>query len=276
MKKYLTYTFNDTEDHIQTFDELPFWSAHFGLLLFKHLDLEKNIVVIDIGSGAGFPLLELAERLGPSSKVYGIDPWINANKRARLKMSNYGISNVEIFESSAVSIPMENNSVDLIISNLGLNNFEKPGPVFNECRRVLKKGGKLALTSNLRGHWKEFYTIFYSTLEQIGKNSLVDKLRADEEHRGTVESISELFTTAGFKINKCVTDSFEMKFADGSAFLNHHFIKLGWLSTWMNCFPKEELDEIFTALEINLNLHSAQMRGLKLTVPMVYVEGVIN
>src|SRR5688500_7456538 len=113
-REYLSYSFNDSEEFISTFDELPLWSASFGLLMLKHLELKPSLTVLDIGSGTGFPLMELAGRLGRSCKLYGIDPWVNANMRAREKIKNYGLSNVEIIESSAADLPFENGSVDLI------------------------------------------------------------------------------------------------------------------------------------------------------------------
>ncbi|MBK6544444.1 MAG: class I SAM-dependent methyltransferase [Saprospiraceae bacterium] len=274
MASYLNYQFKDTESFINTFDEAPLWSASFGLLLLKHVELKSNQTVIDIGSGAGFPLLELAGRLGNSCKLYGIDPWKNANVRAHQKIENYGYSNVSIIEASAEQIPFENNTIDLIVSNLGINNFENPEIVFKECHRALKPSGKLVLTTNLNGHWKEFYQLFYYTLENIDKANLIPILKKDEEHRGTIESISKLFTNNNLKLTRHYEEQFKMNFIDGSAFLNHHFIKLGWLTTWMGLFPKAELLEIFTALELNLNDYAVKNNGLSLTVPMAYLEGV--
>jgi arsenite methyltransferase len=273
MTAYLEYTFNDNEEFIDTFDELPLWSASFGLLLLKHLELKPNLTVLDIGSGAGFPLMELAGRLGKSSKLYGIDPWVNANNRARKKVQNYELTNVEIIEASAEQIPFDDNSVDLVVSNLGINNFDKPMVVFKECNRILKPNGRLALTTNLYGHWKEFYQIFYSTLKQIDKEHLIPLLKRDEEHRGTLQSVSRLFTDNGFSVLKHVEESFDMHFVDGSSFLNHYFVKLGWLTTWMSLFPKEELHDIFSALENNLNVYAQKNGGLRLTVPMAFMEG---
>ncbi|MES2681575.1 MAG: class I SAM-dependent methyltransferase [Bacteroidota bacterium] len=273
MPDYLSYTFNDDEAFISTFDELPLWSASFGLLLLKHLHLQPGIKVIDIGSGAGFPLMELAGRLGESCQLYGIDPWTNANKRARQKIKNYGLKNVEIIECSAEKIPFNDNTIDLIVSNLGINNFDRPKNVFDECYRVLKPGGRLALTSNITGHWKEFYRIFEETLRQLNKEHLIVVLKKDEDHRGTVKSISKLFEESGFKIHKTEEESFEMKFVNGSAFLNHYFVKLGWLSSWLGIFPKHELPVIFSALEVNLNAYADSNGGLTLTVPMLYIEG---
>lgn len=273
MTEYLSYNFNDSEEFINTWDELPLWSAPFGLMLLKHLELKPKLTVVDLGSGAGFPLMELAARLGKSCQLYGIDTWINANKRARQKIKNYGLYNVEIIESSAEQIPFDDNSVDLIVSNLGINNFDKPSIVFKECNRVLKTKSKLAITSNLNGHWKEFYQIFYTTLNQLGKENLLIPLKRDEEHRSTIKSISKLFTENGFKVCRNFEESFEMKFLDGSAFLNHYSVKLGWLPTWISIFPKDELKEIFLALEQNLNSYSEKNGGLTLTVPMIFIEG---
>ena len=163
MTEFWNYKFNDTTEFVETFDELPLWSASFGLLLLKHVHLKPNQTVLDIGSGAGFPLFELEERLGTSCKYYGLDPWKNANKRANKKIKNYETENVELHEGPADKIPFDKESIDLIVSNLGINNFDNPSKVFTECNRVLKPKSKLALTTNLNGHWKEFYNIFEET-----------------------------------------------------------------------------------------------------------------
>ncbi len=273
MRDYLQYKFEDTPGFINTFDELPLWSATFGLLLLKHVELKRNLTVLDIGSGAGFPILELAQRLGTSCKCYGIDPWVNANSRAKQKISNYGVTNVAIIETSAASLPFEEGSIDLIVSNLGINNFDDPPLVFKECNRVLKPGGKLALTTNLNGHWKEFYTLFEDALHQLGKTKLLPALTKDQEHRGTIESISKLFTNSGLTVNRVFEEIFEMRFLDGTAFLNHSFIKLGWLGSWKSIIPEAEQPAIFGQLEHNLNAYAEKMGGLTLTVPMAFIEG---
>ena len=273
MAHYLQYTFTDSPEFVDTFDELPLWSASFGLLLLKHLELKPNITVADIGSGAGFPLLELALRLGNTCKCYGIDPWINANNRARQKMRNYDVTNVETIDSSADRLPFDDASINLIVSNLGINNFEDPGKVFRECNRVMKTGAKLALTTNLNGHWQEFYNIFEDTLRQLDKTALIPKLKEQQEHRGTVATISKLFTDSGMTVTRHFEDQFEMKFVNGSAFLNHYFVKLGWLASWKELVPEPEQSNTFQQLEDNLNAYSAKTGTLTLTVPMAFIEG---
>lgn len=273
MAAYLSYKFEDNPEFISTFDEAPLWSAAFGLMLLKHLEYRKGIRILDIGSGAGFPLMELAARFGDTCQCYGLDVWSNANARANRKIANYGLNNVTVVESSAATIPFDDNSFDLIVSNLGINNFEQPETVFAECHRILKPGGKLALTTNINGHWKEFYRAFETAAIQTGKDYLQERIAADQERRGDQSSIGKMFTQAGLSVTRAYTDSFEMTFADGSAFLNHYFVKLGWLGSWMKMVNEEDHVEVFSALENELNKMS-QANGLVLTVPMLFIEGV--
>lgn len=270
---YLNYKFDDTSAFISAFDEAPLWSTAFGLLLLKHVELRPGLTAIDIGCGTGFPLFELAGRCGSNSKFYGIDPWENAIARAKEKMKSYGYTNVELIAASAEKIPLKDNSVDLAVSNLGINNFDHPAVVFAECHRILKPGGRLALTTNINGHWKLFYDLFEHTLNEINKRDYIPKLTEQQSHRGTIESLTQLFTGAGLRVTRTEHETLPMNFADGTAFLNHHFVKLGWLRSWIDLFPEDERKEVFTALEKNLNAQAASQGGLKLEVPMVYVEG---
>jgi ubiquinone/menaquinone biosynthesis C-methylase UbiE len=274
MAHYLDYQFTDSPGAVGTFDEAPLWSASFGLLLLKHLDIKPYGKVVDIGSGAGFPLLELAARLGEGSMCYGIDTWANANERARQKIKNYGITNAEIIDTSAATMPFDNNSIDLIVSNLGINNFENPENVFAECSRVLKPGGKLALTTNINGHWQEFYDVFEQTVRQLGKTELITPLIEQQEHRGTIGSISNLFTGSGMIVSRSIKEQMTMKFRDGSAFLNHYFVKLGWMADWKSLIPGSDRQKVFQLLETNLNNYAEQAGMLELTIPMAYIEGI--
>ena len=74
-------------------DELPLWSAPFGLKLLDYIDYKPNITAIDLGFGTGVPLIEIAMRLGDNSTVYGIDILKDALEKAEKKISYYGIEN---------------------------------------------------------------------------------------------------------------------------------------------------------------------------------------
>lgn len=269
---YLNYSFSDTAQFVESFDEAPLWSAAFGLFLLKHIELNPDMVLLDLGSGTGFPLLELAGRLGPKATLYGLDPWENAQKRAGQKLSSYGYSNVKLIRGSATAIPLESNSVQCIVSNLGVNNFQELNLVYSECHRVLSSKGKLVITTNLQGHWQLFYDAFAQVLEDQNLHSLIPALLAHQEHRGNVESISQFIQEAGLHIRRTITDSLPMAFANGTAFFNHHFVKLGWLGSWLDLVPKELHRQVFPAIEERLNLISKQEGALHLQVPMLFLE----
>ena len=100
-KKYLNckYDFGDS-DLVSIYDDLPLWSASFGLKLLERVRIGTNLNVLDIGCGTGFPLLELAERLGETCQVFGIDPWEEAVRRIELKIKKRDIKNVNVFKNT--------------------------------------------------------------------------------------------------------------------------------------------------------------------------------
>src|SRR3712207_1407220 len=78
---------------VAAYDELPLWSAMFGLLLLEHVPLSGCRAALDVGCGTGFPLIELAERLGPACQVDGVDTWAQALGRAADKLAARGVRN---------------------------------------------------------------------------------------------------------------------------------------------------------------------------------------
>ncbi len=273
MPQYLKYRFADSPAFVDTFDELPLWSASFGLLLLKNLHIQPNSSILDIGCGTGFPLLEIASRMGETCTCYGLDPWQNAVDRLNKKITNYGITNTTVIAGSAENMPYAANSMDYIVSNLGINNFGNRDAALAECLRVLKPDGKLALTTNLYGHWKEFYTVFAEVMANHPIEGGLEKLKQHEEHRGTVAGLSQWITQHGFTVSKCVEDSFTMTFANGTAFFNHYFVKLGWLGSWLELVPESLREVFFTDLENCLNTIAQKNGALVMSVPMLYLEG---
>ena len=253
--------FSDPEI-VNAYDELPLWSAMFGLLLLDEVPLAGVRDALDVGCGTGFPLIELAERLGPAAHVHGIDPWAAALDRARRKIAARQTPNVTLHEGTAAQMPFDDASFDLIVSNLGINNFDDRSAAMRECRRVARPGATIALTTNLQGHMREFYDAFEEVLRERGED--VSKLRAHIAHRATIDGVRELLESNGFKVTRVVEKSGHMRFANATALFRHHFIKLGFLDAWKDVAS----DEVFAELEQRLN------HELSLTIPMAYVEAM--
>jgi hypothetical protein len=142
-----------------------------------------------------------------------------------------------------------------------------------ECRRVMKPSARIALSTNLRGHMQEFYDVFESTLFDLGKTTMMDRLRNNVDHRTTVEQAHELFEQTGFDIVRTHCEDAVMRFADGSSFLRHYFIKLGFLEGWRDVVDEADRAEVFARLESNLNRTARESGELALTIPMAYIEG---
>ena len=201
----------DSPAFVDAYDELPLWSAMFGQVLLEHVPLRAGTTALDVGCGSGFPLLELAQRLGPGSAVYGLDPWLAALRRAERKRRQWGVRHAMLHAGDAARMPFRDASFDLVVSNLGLNNFADPQTSLRECRRVLRRRGVLALTTNLVGHMHELYDVF---AEVVGERSRLD---AHIHHRATIESLHALLAGTGFTIVRVVEDAFVMRYASASA-----------------------------------------------------------
>ena len=129
----------------------------FGLELLEWIDMRPNMQVLDVGCGPGFPLLEMAQRLGKSARLYGLDPWKGAHQRVQLKLKQYGMENVEMMEGVAEKMPFQNDQFHLITSNNGLNNVADLDQSLQECQRVLRPGGQLVFTFNLPDSFRLLY-----------------------------------------------------------------------------------------------------------------------
>jgi arsenite methyltransferase len=274
MADFLHYTHNlDQAEIASVFDEVSLWSARFGLFLLKHLELRPNLNILDLACGTGFPLFELAHVYGTSCQLTGIDNWKEAVERARSKLNTYQLSNVKILEADAAHLPFQESEFDVIVSNLGVNNFADPQAVFAECFRVAKHNASIVLTTNTTGHMHEFYTVFRETLLELQKPAYLERLRRNEAHRGAKESISSLLHAVGFRIVKVREDRFQLRYLDGSALFNHALTKFGFLDGWRRVVDTEDEEQVFTVLEHKLNRIASLQGGLRMTVPMLYLEG---
>jgi ubiquinone/menaquinone biosynthesis C-methylase UbiE len=264
----------DSPDIASLVDELSFWSSRFGSMLFDQIEIRKSVNILDVGCATGFPLFELAHVFGDSSHVTGIDIWQHALDRARFKLKTYGLQNVTVIEADGAHQPFPDSEFDLITSNLGINNWADPLGVLNECFRVAKPDATILLTTNVVGHYKEFYEVFRNTLVEMNKSECVARLSAQEEHRGTRESHCAVLEKAGWVVVKIVENSFEMRFADGNALFNHSLTKLGFLDGWKSVVERMEQTKVFTRVEQKLDQIAQHDGELRMTVPMLCIEGI--
>src|ERR1700721_588825 len=146
--------------------------------------LNPGETVLDLGSGGGIDVLLSARRVGPTGKAYGLDmtdemlALANANKRQS------GLTNVEFLKGEIEHIPLPNDSVDVIISNCVINLSADKDRVFREAFRVLKPGGRFAV-SDVVTHGEISPQIRQSMLLWVG---CVAGALEESEYRGKLAS----------------------------------------------------------------------------------------
>jgi len=108
--------------------------------------IREGEIVLDLGSGAGFDCFLASKRVGKTGKVIGIDMTENMIEKARATAEKYNFDNVEFRQGDIEELPVEDNSIDVVISNCVINLAPDKLKVFKEAYRVLKAGGRMYLS----------------------------------------------------------------------------------------------------------------------------------
>lgn len=254
-------------------DELSLWSAPFGLKLLECIDYKPGLTVLDIGCGAGFPLLELAMRLGQTSTVYGIDPNHESLAFAESKAAAFGITNIVLIEGMAEEIPLGGQTIDLIVSNNGINNVSDILKVLDECARVIRPGGQFVLSMNLDKTFAEFYI---ELGKELAARQMHHEISLMHQHifnkRRPLEEITVLLEKSGFRERSLHCDEFRFAFTDAATMYAHHLIRTSFLPSWIELLPTEKADEIFAAVESGLNEQAHRTGKLVMSVPFAVIN----
>ena len=103
--------------------------------------IKQGNICVDLGSGRGIDTIKMAEKTGETGHVYGIDISEGMIKKAKNNKEKFNIKNVSFIKAGLESLPFEDNSIDIVISNCTINHAENKQKVWNEIYRILKPTG---------------------------------------------------------------------------------------------------------------------------------------
>jgi len=253
-------------------DDLPLWSAPFGLRLLDCLKFKKHANVLDIGCGEGFPIIEIAARFGKTGNFFGLDPLRKPLKRIELKKRLYQLSTVQAVQADAQFLPFKTHQFDLIVSNNGVNNVTDIQQTLKECRRIIKPSGQMVITVNTEQTMKEFYALFQTILGEMtpqAEEKIAEQIR---KKRRSKKQWCALLNETGFDVKHVLKDQFTMSFLDGTALMDHYLIRQFFLPGWESLVEPEMRSAVFQQVITRLNQTAYEKGKVCLTIPYIVLD----
>ncbi len=112
----------------------------------NHAEPQPGETCVDLGSGRGNDVIRLAEEVGENGYVYGIDISEGMIAKAVANLNKFEVANASVLQAELEKLPLENGSVDLVISNCTINHASDKQKVWNEIYRILKPGGRFVVS----------------------------------------------------------------------------------------------------------------------------------
>jgi arsenite methyltransferase len=276
---YLTLEYNvDDPGFVEIYEALivPQWSVPFGrLLLSVFLTQSRNAgwQVLDVACGTGYPTLELARFLGQDCDIAGLDVWEAAIRRARTQAAEEWLRNVTFVVADVMASGLPDGSFDTITCNLGLPSFADRRAALGAMARLLRRGGSFLLTTPLQSAMREFLDTYYLTLRELKLTDYSQALEQLISSRPTLADARTMVESAGFTVERTVTDNFTMRFPNARAFLTSPVVHTTYMLAWRAIIPDMTIRRlVFNEVERRLQVRAAANGGeLTITVPMLCV-----
>jgi ubiquinone/menaquinone biosynthesis C-methylase UbiE len=188
------------------------WTGLFGDILLSRLRPVASGRVLDLACGAGYPTIELADRLGPGVQVIGVDASEPALQAARDYAGDRPGLSFDVADVAA--LPYAAGRFHAVTCNLGLHLFPDPAAALRESWRVLRPGGQAVFTVPLAGTLEVFFPTYDAVVEERG---LAD--RVPRSRRPDPDELAASFAEAGFRDVQVTADWRDFEFPEATALI---------------------------------------------------------
>ena len=175
-----------------------------------YADICEGDVVLDLGSGAGIDVLLAAQLVGEHGRAIGVDMTPEMIEKARKNAEGAGAKNVEFRLGEIESMPVEDESVDWVISNCVINLAPDKDPVFREAHRVLKPGGRLLVSDIVANHLPNWLRSTISNWANCISGALPEHQYLDSIRRSGLDEIQVFSKSPYAKIGKAEVASIKV------------------------------------------------------------------
>jgi len=187
----------------------------------NYAEPQEGEICVDLGSGRGNDVIRMAEAVGDNGHVYGIDISEGMIAKAKAAIEKFDVSNATILKAELENLPLEENSVNLVISNCTINHATDKQAVWNEVYRILKAGGRFVVsdiysTSPIADEYRNDPAAvaecwagavtkdeYLTTLEKAGFKDIIIYEESAPYEKGNAEVAS--LTISGYKKEKPLT-----------------------------------------------------------------------
>lgn len=258
---------------------LPAYAARFASMILRALEIRPAARVVEVGCATGHLTRALARRLDLEGHLTALDeaPAFVAEARAKIEADTTAHAPVALLARPGVprSLPVDDQSADLVVSNLAIASAADPRAAVHEAARVLAPGGQLVVSAALRGTWGEFFDLFRDVLREGGKDA---NLAALDRHIGAFPdgaAAAGWLEGAGLTRIAVTVERWEILFKSAREFFFAPLIELGPLTGWKELsgrgeemqdvffFTKEAIDTYFKGRAFAITVVGAIVKGWK-------------